>query len=86
VKKLVNDLRQVDGFLRVLWFPSPIKTSVIDSCEPEGLLVMSVIAGCAPAGCEPKLLLYMSVIASCEPEGLLVISVIAGCAPAGCEP
>jgi hypothetical protein len=47
---------------------------------------MSVIAGCAPAGCEPELLLYMSVIASCEPEGLLVISVIADCAPAGCEP
>ena len=25
VIKLVNDLRQVGGFLRVLWFPPPIK-------------------------------------------------------------
>ena len=23
--KVVSDLRQVDGFLRVLWFPPPIK-------------------------------------------------------------
>jgi hypothetical protein len=25
VKKFVSDLRQVDGFLQVLWFPPPIK-------------------------------------------------------------
>jgi len=25
VKKIVSDLRQVEGFLRVLWFPPPIK-------------------------------------------------------------
>jgi hypothetical protein len=25
VKKFVNDLRQVGGFLRVFWFPPPIK-------------------------------------------------------------
>ena len=25
VMKFVSDLRQVDGFLRVLWFPPPIK-------------------------------------------------------------
>jgi hypothetical protein len=42
---------------------------------------MSVIAGCAPVGCEPELLLYTSVIAGGEPEGLLVLFVIAGGAP-----
>ena len=44
---------------------------------------MSVIAGCAPVGCEPELLLYTSVIAGCEPELLLYTSVIAGCEPEG---
>ena len=27
VVKFVNDLRQVDGFLRVIWFPQPIKVT-----------------------------------------------------------
>jgi hypothetical protein len=26
--KFVSDLRQVDGFLRVLWFPPPLKQTV----------------------------------------------------------
>jgi hypothetical protein len=38
---------------------------------------MSVIADCAPVGCEPELLLYTSVTAGCEPELLLYTSVIA---------
>ena len=29
VIKFVNDLRQVGGFLRVLWFPPPIKLTVM---------------------------------------------------------
>jgi len=29
VMKFVSDLRQVDGFLRVLWFPPPIKLATI---------------------------------------------------------
>jgi len=28
VKKLVSDLRQVGGFLQVLWFPPPLKLTV----------------------------------------------------------
>jgi hypothetical protein len=29
VIKFVSDLRQVSGFLRVLWFPSPIKLTAM---------------------------------------------------------
>ena len=31
--KFVSDLRQVDGFLRVLWFPPPKKTDHHDIAE-----------------------------------------------------